>query len=935
MRTIAVVGALVGTLCCSGETVVYDAETKPAETEVREGAWCVKADCDLSACGEVTLEFAKPVRQGERFQVQFLNDGARESLTRGNGGANILQFMIWKFPPEGTNRVTLLLPPDVPAFRACASRVKETRLWGLWARLWKNRYVKERTGTDGGHLLCCTLDPAKVKEIRVVRMGRTVAEMQYPGAAPAVRVTRIVAGGEPMRIDGKDLPKWAKMSPEEFFPFMDRYGQFRWAEWPGKVHDDTDFAKALEAEDADLAAHPAPADRDKWGGWTKGPNYGDKGGWRTVKRNGKWWIVDPDGNLWWSHGPVRVSHSCGMTPYKGREDHFVELPDESSPFGAFYHTRDELLWPYYVKFGCTNTYDFSAANLYRKYGDDWEDVWGRRVHRRLRSWGANTIANSSDKKVMKIGGTPYCDRFELKSRPIAETEKLLAWWPFRDPFDPSFRTEVYRQFALHEDEMKDPWCFGFFVDNELQWGHEGDLAKWTWKSPEDQPARVEFVRRLQAKYGAVPAEPSEADCREFSLAIVNAYFSTIRDAFRKAAPGKLYLGCRFSGSDAFVIREAAKYCDVMSFNCYRRDLLAFDNVLPPEIDKPAMIGEFHFGALDRGPFTTGIIQLESQADRAATYRRYLTSALRDPRLVGVHWHQYSDDVATGRFDGENMQIGWTDVCDNPYPETIAAIREVADRLYPLRDGSETMSLDRLTVKNELVLQAQPAKGHLQDVWYDGHGALYWAHTKELYKTDVDGKVLAKADVEGHHAGLATKDGRLYVAVCPMQGTTGGKTTPECRVTIGEYDAETLAPLALHRTDIHDRSGSLAILDDGTFLVGCLRPQDIALTQVRFHHLDRDFKLIRSYVLDDVPVKLGIEVIKRKGDEFYLCMYGTDKDKKPLGFDTIVLGPDFRERRRLKLGGGTGLVFGGESAWTGWTRADKETKVFTSKIHRKK
>ena len=206
MRTIALAVALAGTLCCSGETVVYDDFTSPLETEMREGAWCVKVDCDLSDCGEVTLEFAKPVRQGERFQVQFLNDGARESLTRGNGGANILQYMIWKFPPEGTNRVTLLLPPDVPAFRACASRVKETRLWGLWARLWKNRYVKERTGTDGGHLLCCTLDPAKVKEIRVVRMGRTVAEMQYPGAAPAARVTRIVAGGEPMRIDEKDLP---------------------------------------------------------------------------------------------------------------------------------------------------------------------------------------------------------------------------------------------------------------------------------------------------------------------------------------------------------------------------------------------------------------------------------------------------------------------------------------------------------------------------------------------------------------------------------------------------------------------------------------------------------------------------------------------------------------------------------------------------------
>ena len=236
--------------------------------------------------------------------------------------------------------------------------------------------------------------------------------------------------------------------------------------------------------------------------------------------------------------------------------------------------------------------------------------------------------------------------------------------------------------------------------------------------------------------------------------------------------------------------------------------------------------------------------------------------------------------------------------------------------------------------SEVVLQAKPAKGHLQDVWFDGGGNLYWAHTRELYRTDLDGKVLAKADVEGHHAGLEVRDGRLYVAVCPMQGKTGGKTTPECRVTVGEYDAETLKLIAMHRTDIPDRSGSLAILDDGTFLVGCLRPQDFAPTQVRFHHLDRDFKLIRSYVLDNVPVKLGIEIIKRHGDEFYLCVYGVDKSGNSLGFDTIVLGPDLKERRRLKLGAATGLVFCGESIWAASTRMiDKEAKVYTSKIRR--
>ena len=235
---------------------------------------------------------------------------------------------------------------------------------------------------------------------------------------------------------------------------------------------------------------------------------------------------------------------------------------------------------------------------------------------------------------------------------------------------------------------------------------------------------------------------------------------------------------------------------------------------------------------------------------------------------------------------------------------------------------------------EIVLQAKPDSGHLQDVCYDGGRFLYWAHTRALYKTDLSGNVVKMASVEDHHAGLEVKNGRLFVAVCPMQGKTKGKTTPECRLTVGEYDADTLALVKMHVTGINDRAGSLAILADGTFLVGCLRPQDILPSQVRFHHLDKDFNLIKSHVLDNVPVKLGIEILKRRGGDIYLNMYGIDKNMKPLGFDAIRLGPDLREAARGSLGGSTGLVFDGEFMWTGRSKLDEASKTYTSKIVRK-
>jgi hypothetical protein len=56
--------------------------------------------------------------------------------------------------------------------------------------------------------------------------------------------------------------------------------------------------------------------------------------------------------------------------------------------------------------------------------------------------------------------------------------------------------------------------------------------------------------------------------------------------------------------------------------------------------------------------------------------------------VGAHWFQCYDESTTGRNDGENYQIGFLDICDTPYQETIAAARDIGYRLYSIRSGSD-------------------------------------------------------------------------------------------------------------------------------------------------------------------------------------------------------------------------------------------------------
>ncbi len=501
-------------------------------------------------------------------------------------------------------------------------------------------------------------------------------------------------------------PPWAGKSEAEFFPMIDEYGQFIHKDWPGKTTSDADLQRRRQEEAADIEANPGPAEWDRFGGWAGGPQLDATGFFRTEKLGGRWWLVDPDGRLFWSHGIDCVGTGNATTPITDRRHWFRGLPAPESPFARFYGKGNWAPHNYYEG-RSYETYNFTGANLLRKYGEAWEQEFPNLVHKRLRSWGMNTIANWSDERIYRLRQTPYTATAYSGGRNIEGSEGY--WGKFRDVFDPSFAAALRQSLAWHRDRTAgDPWCIGYFVDNELGWGNETSLAVAALVSPPDQPAKRAFVEDLKAKYAAIEAlnaawgtqyaswdallesrqAPDEArarpDLTAFYSRVAETYFRTCRDAVKEVAPHALYLGCRFAWGNDRAVRAAAVYCDVISFNVYRRTVA--DLKLPEGVDKPVIIGEFHFGALDRGMFHTGLVPTPSQEARAAAYRDYVTGALRHPHLVGTHWFQFGDQATTGRGDGENYQIGFVDVCDTPYPETIAACREVGYSLYTTRSA---------------------------------------------------------------------------------------------------------------------------------------------------------------------------------------------------------------------------------------------------------
>lgn len=541
-------------------------------------------------------------------------------------------------------------------------------------------------------------------DLSSVKLIRISAFKHYEGADYSISGLRFTAG------EKAPLEEWMTWDESRFFPFVDRYGQFKHKDWTGKVHSDSDLQAAREKEEEYLRTYPGADDRSRYGGWKNGPRFEATGHFRVQKIDGKWWMIDPEGYLFWSHGVVRVTTSSGITPLDGRKEYFEDLPEKGSAMAHFYETYDELLKPYYTARGIKETYDYSSANAYRKYGEDYRNAFAELAHRRLRSWGLNTIANSSDKDICLMDRTAYTDRIEISS-PVIEGSGG-SWWKFMDPFDDAFAESVRSQLLVRKRQLEDPWCLGYFVDNEIKWGDTEYLANCTITAPPTQKAKIVMVEWLKENYrnidklneswntsfaswdallqnrNKVPASAGK-DLRAFNQRIIEAYFSTVRRVFKEIAPDVLYLGCRFStnGFNPDVLKIASRYCDVLSFNIYNTDLNYFS--LPEGIDKPVMIGEFHFGAMDRGLFHPGVIYTDSQEERAELYGRYVRSALEHPNVIGTHWHQFSDQACTGRFDGENFQVGLTDICDSPYYETVDKVREIGYDMYRIRSGKKS------------------------------------------------------------------------------------------------------------------------------------------------------------------------------------------------------------------------------------------------------
>jgi hypothetical protein len=548
----------------------------------------------------------------------------------------------------------------------------------------QNQWLFEREGA----LLKPMVWGDRVDLSRVDRLTIKVYR-KFEGPVRFCMTPLLLSDSEPEKLRAPLLPRGI---------LLDELGQSTLRDWDGKTRSADDLDSILESQLAGASDAQRPESFSRWGGMSAKnvPDLGAATGFFRVARDDRrWWLVDPDGRPFWSAGVDCVTHEAG-TKIDGIESALAWLPKPNGEYAAAFGRRGR------------DFFNPLAANLIRAFGpNDWETNWGKIAMSHFRRIGFNTVGNWSHWQIASAVGVPYVRPLTFEARSLK-----LVYREFPDVFDPEYLAAAARYAEQLRETVNDPALLGYFLMNEPNWGFGNQTpAEGMLFNTETCACRDELAKHLKSKYAddaalssawKMPAtfqriargkwtkdltNEARADLRSFSTMMVDRLFADLTDACRKVDPNHMNLGSRYYTVPPEWALSGMKRFDVFSMNCYAKQVPGKDIAHIAEVTgRPTVIGEFHFGALDVGLPASGIGRVKDQAARGAAYRFYVEQAAADPNCVGVHYFTLYDENALGRFDGENYNIGFLDVCNRPYEELARAARLTHERLYQVANG---------------------------------------------------------------------------------------------------------------------------------------------------------------------------------------------------------------------------------------------------------
>lgn len=405
---------------------------------------------------------------------------------------------------------------------------------------------------------------------------------------------------------------------------------------------------------------------NSYGGWSEKGTV-PSGWFRASRADGRWWLVDPEGNRFLSVGVNGLQYRPEPAPGAGR-----------------------------------NAY---AVSVVGKYGR--RSRWAAAVVERVRQWGFNTVGASSDPATWRQE-MPYVVALDLAGAAAVRTEQ-----GFPDVFDPSYpRAASQAARRSCRGVTSDRWLLGYFTDDELPWGDaEGDSGSLFAEFlglPDRAAGRQALTNFLRTRYGSI-ARLNESwrtgyedfgelgrtpqvgsripvqDQDDFLRIVAYRYFRTAHEAIRGFDDHHLILGCRFRGSAPRPVLEAVGgYVDLISLNHTgdRPDLASIRRI--SEITgRPILISSLCLGPGETetlGQPEEGPHQ-DSGRTQAKRFERCVKELMALPMVVGYHWCRHADESPGAAPNGETGMWGLVDVNDEPHAQLVDTVARINGTLY--------------------------------------------------------------------------------------------------------------------------------------------------------------------------------------------------------------------------------------------------------------
>lgn len=474
-------------------------------------------------------------------------------------------------------------------------------------------------------------------------------------------------------------------------PLLDEFGQSSIREWSTKTQTEQELVDRLRGQIRTAEESAWPEVYTQWGGGSD-QKFEATGFFRTQYDGERWWLVTPNGRPFWSAGINQVQPRI-VTGYEGLKGALKWFPND----GEFYDIIAN-----------TSTVNFLGSNFQRAFGSKtWREKWTDITVGELLDYGFNTIGNWSEWHQANNKTFPYVRQLDLQF-----PKTPFVYRDFPDVFHPSFESEAAstaRQLAKTAD---DPALVGYFLENEPGWAFSEELPAvgmlYTTKTNATRRALAKFLRdrygsnqSLSNSWGMdVTFDEVESgswnrrlsdgafsDLRQFSTRMVKRFYGTIARKASEVDPNHLNLGVRFHEVPPRWALRGLSSIDVFTLNWYEKTppSKAVNPVLA-ELDVPILIGEWHVGALDVGLPASGLVRVRDQRERGEAYRTYLEEAASKPWCVGAHYYSLYDQSSLGRWDGENYNIGFLDVCNRPYRKLAEGARASHERIYDVATG---------------------------------------------------------------------------------------------------------------------------------------------------------------------------------------------------------------------------------------------------------